>query len=129
MKKPPRGGLIHTSSPVSATYFFLIGNQTGLGYLQIVVSRKADDKVPRHGFVRVQITVHHNAFDAIHGGGNAPGRVAQMAAALGAARAKLAHHTRQAFGPVAGTKGFSVQGLALDEQFFGAWENHQGKSG
>src|SRR3989344_313327 len=57
-----------------------IGQQAGFSHLQIVVAREIDDKVPGHGLVALQVAVHHHTFHAIERGGNAPGRVAQMAA-------------------------------------------------
>ena len=58
----------------------------------------------------------NHAFDVVHGGRHAPGRVAKARvrrrAALGA---ELAHHASQAFGPVAGPESAARAGDALNE--------------
>ncbi|MNV67121.1 hypothetical protein D3C71_1599080 [compost metagenome] len=64
-----------------------------------------------------QVGVQHHALGAVERGGNAPGRIAQMAAGIGPPGAELAHDTGQALGPVAGSEGFPIPGQALDEQF------------
>ncbi len=79
--------------------------------------------------MRLQVAVHHHALHAIHGGGHAPGGIAQVAAGPGAAGPELAHDARQALGPVAGAEGFPVVGDALDEDFFRVGGNHGGSGG
>jgi hypothetical protein len=69
--------------------------------------------------------VYHHAFHVAHGGGNAPGRIAQVAAWDSAAGAKLAHHPRQTLSPIAGSEGLSVMGNALDKDFFNGVGNHR----
>lgn len=51
-----------------------------------------------------------------------------MATGLGTARAKLAHDASEALGPIAGTKGFSAVGDALNENLLGGRRSHLGKA-
>jgi hypothetical protein len=87
--------------------------------LQIVVFSEIGHEIPCHGIGSAQVTIDNNTFNfAIRGrdgSGKAPSRIAQMAAWLGATRAKLAHHTRQALGPIAGSKNLPIMCDALDE--------------
>jgi len=69
--------------------------------LQIVIFGEIHAEVPGHNFIVAQVGVEYYAAHTVQRGGHTPGRIAQMAARLRTARAKLAHHTRQALRPVA----------------------------
>ena len=94
-------------------------NRPGSTDLQVIVFGKVHAKIPRHHVVVTQIAVDDDAFGLANGGGNAPRRVAQMAAGLGATGAKLANHACQTLSPVAGAECLSVQGQTQDKDFFG----------
>ena len=81
-----------------------IRQQTRLNDLQVVVFGEIHDKTPCHWLFVAQIGVDDDAFLVAQGVGHTPRGVAQVAARRGPARAKLAHHARQTFGPVAGSE-------------------------
>ena len=102
-----------------------VGQQAGFSDLQVVVFGEIEHKLPGHGLVRFELAVDHHAFDAAHGGRNAPGGVAQVAAGAAATGTELAHHTRQPLGPIAGSEGSAIVGDALDKDFFGSAGDHR----
>ena len=93
--------------------------QLTLMHLQLVVFGKAHHKIPGHHVVDTQVGMHDHAAHVVDAGGHAPGGISKVAAAVVmAVWAKLAHHTRQTLGPVAGAEGAAVQRGANDVDFF-----------
>jgi hypothetical protein len=94
-------------------------------HLQVIVFGKVDAKIPCHYVVIAQIAVDDDAFCLTDRSGNAPRRVAQMAAGLGATGAKLTHDTSQTLSPITWAKRLTLVGNAQDVTFFGGGGCHQ----
>ena len=92
--------------------------------LQIVVAGKIKAKVPGHDIVLTQVRVDDDALGIANAGWDTPGRIAQMAARLRAARPELAHHASQALGPIAGAECAALVREAQDVNFFGEGGSH-----
>ena len=115
------GAFAVTKKPLSSGFFVA----SGFDDFEFVVAGEVHDEIPGHGLVGAQCGVHHHALNAADRHGHAPRGITQVASGLRAARAKAAHDTGKALGPVAGPKGPALAGDALDEDFLGRTGCHR----
>lgn len=92
--------------------------------LQIVVAGKIEAEVPGHDIVLTQVRMDDDALGIANAGRDTPGRIAQMAARLRAARPELAHDAGQPLGPVTGAECPALVRQAQDINFFGEGGSH-----
>ena len=92
-----------------------VESECPFGRFEFVVDRKIGDEFPGQGLQLAQAKINNNAFDAIDDIGHNVRRVGDMVARAGiSSGAKLRHHPRKSFGPVAWTKALAFFGHPVD---------------